>query len=504
MSKPEAPLPKGTDHAPYWYFLAICATLFPLFLNGGPLYYFDTGSYIAQGLGALKTLGFELPKIGDGTGGSGVALGEDGAVSGSRAVVYSVMIGLSRLLTGVTALAVFQALLFVAAVALTVRAALRATGTRMDLAARRTAIAIFAAALGTMPFVAVYLMPDIFAPIMILCLGTLAAFAPSMRFWEILAALALAILAVVTHPSHLFIALLMIPLSALITLLLGQRRWWLAPCLVSFVAVAGLAERVVFTAAVKTVKEDTEVVYFPFLTVRAIADGPGLEYLADHCALEGTGGQDAELATCRLYEELQVSDDPYRLTASHIMFENSRRLGSFQFLSSEEQSAVAREQVLFFLKVALERPIGMGWALTRNTLDQINRHDLSLIVPTRKVLEQARKMSIYVPDNFERAWLLDSRGWIGPLTVFQRVVYGLAALTIVALLVLTPPERRAPGPVRALVLMLLAGVFVNAFVCGGISQPSDRYGARVIFLVTVAAAFLVMFRQGGEAPDKNV
>ena len=73
MSKPEAPLPKGTDHAPYWYFLAICATLFPLFLNGGPLYYFDTGSYIAQGLGALKTLGFELPKIGDGTGGSGVA-----------------------------------------------------------------------------------------------------------------------------------------------------------------------------------------------------------------------------------------------------------------------------------------------------------------------------------------------------------------------------------------------------------------------------------------------
>ncbi len=497
MSQPEAPEPNGTDHAPYWYFLAVCATLFPLFVNGGPLYYFDTGSYIAQGLGALKTLGLEMPKLGDGSGRGGVALGEDGAVSGSRAVVYSVMIGLSRLLTGVTALAVFQGLAFVAAMALTVRAALRGTGAGMEASARRTAIAIFAAALGTMPFVAVYLMPDIFAPIMILCLGALAAFAPSMRIWEILAALALAILAVVTHPSHLFIALLMIPLSALITLLLGQRRWWLAPCMVSLVAVAGLAERVVFTAAVKTVKQDTEVVYFPFLTVRAIADGPGLEYLAAHCPEDG-------LATCRLYEELQVSDDPYRLTASHIMFENSRRLGSFQFLSSEEQSAVAREQVLFFLKVALERPFGMGWALTRNTLDQINRHDLSLIVPTRKVLEQARKMSIYVPENFERAWLLDNREWIGPLTIFQRIIYGLAALTIVALLVLTPPERRAPVPVRALVLMLLAGVFVNAFVCGGISQPSDRYGARVIFLVTVAAAFLVMFRQGGKPASQSV
>jgi len=478
--------PKEADHRPYWYFMAACAALFPLFLNGGPLYYFDTGSYIAQGLGVLKTFGLELQRTGAG-GGTGAALAEDGAVTGSRAVVYSVMIGLARMAASVTVLAVLQGLLFVLAMSLAVRTGLRAVAGDIGLTAKRTAIATAAAALGTMPFVAVYLMPDIFAPIMILCLGALAAFGPAMRRWEMGACLGLATWAVVTHPSHLFIALLMIPLAALITLLLGQKRWWLAPVLVSIVALAGVAERVVFTAAVKTVRADAEVVYHPFLTVRAIADGPGYDFLEEHCP-------DERWATCRLYEELQVSDDAYRLTASHIMFENSRRLGSFQFLGTEEQGAVAGEQVAFFLAVALERPFGMARALLGNTLDQMNRHDLSLIVPTTTVLEQARKMSIFVPETFERAWLLDKREWIGPLTVFQRVIYGLAALLIVALLVLVPPGRRAPVPVRAFVLMLLAGVFVNAFVCGGISQPSDRYGARVIFLVTVAASFLVMFR----------
>lgn len=246
----ETPTPKRTDHRPYWYFLAACAALFPLFLNGGPLFYFDTGSYIAQGLSALKLLGFEMPVLQD--GGAGGAGGEDdGLVTGSRAVVYSMMIGIARLLTGVTALAVFQGLLFVLTVALTVQAALRATGGDLSLTARRTFIATGAAALGTLPFVAIYLMPDIFAPIMILSLGTLVAFAPAMRRLEIIACLALAIWAVVTHPSHLFIALLLVPLAGLITLLLGQRRWWLAPLLVSVVVLAGFAERVLFSAAVK-------------------------------------------------------------------------------------------------------------------------------------------------------------------------------------------------------------------------------------------------------------
>lgn len=467
-----------------WYALAALAVFFPLLLNGGPLFYFDTASYIGQGIDALKILGISIPSPGGGAG-AGDIPGQDGTVTGSRSIVYSMFAGFARLYTGMTSLAVLQGCAFLLTVWIAVRAALRAAGDTLARTASHTALVTLAAALGTMPFVAVYLMPDIFAPIMILGLGTLAALTPVMRLWEILVLLALTILAIVTHPSHLFIAILMVPLAGLIALLLRQRRWWLAPLMVALVAGAGMAERLAFTAAVKTVRTDAQVVYQPFLTVRAIVDGPGYQYLADHCP-------DENLATCRLYDELQVSDDPYRMTASHIMFETSRRLGSFQFLSDTEQAAIAAEQISFFLNVVLERPFGVGLALMGNTLDQMNKHNLSLIVPTHRIFEQARNISAYVPDSFSQARFLDHRDWIGPLTWAQRALYAAAALLIVALMI--RPSARAPAPVRVLALMLLAGIAVNAFVCGGVSQPSDRYGARVIFLLPMAAAFLLLFR----------
>ena len=466
-----------------WYGLAALAVFFPLLLNGGPLFYFDTGSYIAQGIGALKMLGVDIPPPGDGTG-SGRAIAEDGAVTGSRAIVYSAMTALARVYTGMTALALVQGAAFLVMVWIVVRVAARACGQPRRVPAC-TALVTLAAALGTMPFVAVYLMPDIFAPVMLLGLGLLASLTPVMRLWEILIVLVLSALGAVTHPSHLVIALLMIPLAGLLALVFRQKRWWLAPLMIALVVAAGFAERLIFTTAVKTVRDDAQIVYQPFLTVRAIVDGPGYAYLADSCPDDG-------LATCRLYDELQVSDDPYRMTASHIMFENSRRLGSFQFLSAEEQAAIAAEQVSFFVSVALARPVGMGLALLGNTLDQMTKHDLSLIVPTSRILEQAQRMSAYVPDSFEEARLLDSHSWIGPLDRAQQALYGAAFLLILALLAV--PAWRAPAPVRVLALMLLAGVFVNAFVCGGVSQPSDRYGARVIFLVPMAAALLVLFR----------
>ncbi len=41
--------------------------------------------------------------------------------------------------------------------------------------------------------------------------------------------------------------------------------------------------------------------------------------------------------------------------------------------------------------------------------------------------------------------------------------------------------------------MLLFGILANALVCGGISQPATRYGARVIWLLPLAATILVLF-----------
>ena len=472
-----------------WYLVAFVLATGAILVNNGPLYYFDTAGYIGQGVSILKTLGFSVPlPEGAGTGGTADAT-DDGLVTGSRAAVYSVLMAGATVFTGVTALAIAQALALLLALWLVIRPAVRVVG---GAVAPTLGIATITGALGTLSFVTVYLMPDVFAPVMLLVIAALTLFGSTMTPLEVVLALGLGALAVVTHPSHLAIAVLMVPVAGLALLLLRPRRGWVSLVLVTLIPVFGIAERVAFATAAQTVRE-AEVVYQPFLTVRAIADGPGYAWLRDTCP-------DETVATCALWDELQVSDDPWRLTASHIMFEESRELGSFKFLDAATQKAVADEQMTFFLSVARDRPIGMGLAFLRNTLDQVNKNDVSLLVPTPRILEQVHSMTSYAPPIFEVARALGDRDWIEPLTLFHQVVYGAALLVIVGYLVLVP--KKPPLVIRTLVLLLLAGVFVNAFVCGGVSQPSDRYGARVIFLVPVAAALLVMLRRGDRDEDR--
>jgi hypothetical protein len=72
----------------------------------------------------------------------------------------------------------------------------------------------------------------------------------------------------------------------------------------------------------------------------------------------------------------------------------------------------------------------------------------------------------------------------------QNMLY-LVSLTVTAVLLFWP--RRVPGRIKALIVMLLFGILANALICGGISQPATRYGARVIWLLPLGATILVLF-----------
>ena len=66
-------------------------------------------------------------------------------------------------------------------------------------------------------------------------------------------------------------------------------------------------------------------------------------------------------------------------------------------------------------------------------------------------------------------------------------------LAFLSIIVLGLLPHRVPGPIRLLVLMLLAGLLANALICGAVSQPATRYGARVSWLLPLAAVILAMF-----------
>ena len=471
--------------AALWYGAAILACLSVTLINGGGLSYFDTAGYLEQGQASLASFGLTPdatdPEAGDGS--AGAQAEDDGVVVGSRSAIYSILVRGTDLVWGLNFLPVLHMAAFLAAMVFAMHVTRRICAPDRA-AAPMVAIPIIAAALGALPFYVAFLMPDIFAPILLLMIATLAVFAREMSWAERLFAVGLGVIAAVTHPSHVLIAAVLIPVSGLASLMIARARWWMAPLLVTLIVLGGLAERLAFTTVVKTVR-DAEVVYQPFLTVRVIADGPGYGFLAERCP-------DDDISTCALYEALQRSDDPYRLTASHIMFETSDELGSYRLLPDDARKQIADDQVTFFLSVLKARPIGTATAFMKNTMEQAILHvRIWQTIPTTAMFDSLYGMTDIAPDALREVRLANKVDALAWLDIPHLLLYGLSLIVILWLCCL--PRQDPPARIRLFALMLVAGIAANALICGGISQPSDRYGARVAFLLPLAATLLSMF-----------
>ena len=65
-------------------------------------------------------------------------------------------------------------------------------------------------------------------------------------------------------------------------------------------------------------------------------------------------------------------------------------------------------------------------------------------------------------------------------------------MSVVALAVLVIWPGLLGRDARIFAAIVILGILGNALICGGISQPANRYGARVIWLLPFTAAFLTM------------
>ena len=238
---------------------------------------------------------------------------------------------------------------------------------------------------------------------------------------------------------------------------------------------------------------DAEVTYYPFLTARLIQDRVGYAYLEESCP-------DADLATCALYEVLEQSDNPARLTASHIIFEFSGGLASFQKLHPDVKGRVAGEQIRFAIKVGLSRPVGTAYVILKNTFRQVRMNSIRMTVPEIGVNNRMEEVPFFDRGMFHIGWLSVDRSWISTADLLHNIYYALALLGAIWLVVW--PGRLKPET-RILVLMVLVGILVNAFVCGAVSQPAHRYGSRVIWLLPfVTMLAILLSRPSGRFPHR--
>ena len=480
--------------------LALLACLSIALINGGPLFYFDTDGYLLKGARALAQIGLGGPEpaAGGSLGGSlgGMAGGATdaaprfaaaGEIDGTHSVVYSLLLAGLAALRALEAMVLVNAAVVFAAQGLTLRVVTRLYPVALPRSLL-LALPILVAATTSLPFYVAFLMPDIFTPVQILLVALLTAFAPRMTVWELAATLLLGCFAALSHLSHVAIATLLVPIAALGALLVERRRWWLAPLLASTFVLVPMAERKLFETLVRTTsKAPVAVVYKPFITARLIQDGPGYRMLERTCP-------DPALASCALWDALHLSDDPYRLTASHILFAEDPPLASFQTLSAEARRAVAEEQTAFFLRVLREDPLGTAAAFVKNTLRQAGMVSVDMTLPSeaiQKRLERHNGMAMRFADFGEGR--ISPGDWLVGLTALHLAIYALSALVLIGL-ALWP--GRLPPALRVLAAMVIAGVLVNALVCGGISQPAMRYGARVAWLLPLVATFLMLVAAG--------
>lgn len=472
--------PNSRVQTAMWIALAVISCSYIAILNGGPLFYYDSFGYLDSGIKTLRFLGL----VGhEGVTGSGVGGAEgDGVINGSRSAVYSVLVAGLAYFLGAVSVPIGHLVMVIGTSVLMIRVLLRAAGQGPDQLWSLTALTLLAASLGSLPFFVAYFMPDILLGLMTLVVGLMTVFWTQMRWWELLLSLAIGVLAVLSHPSHLLISALLVPLAAIGALWIHGRRFWVSVLLIALLPLSGAGERMIFGSLAKQ-KFDAEVTYFPFLTARLIQDRVGYEYLARTCP-------DETVATCALYDVLQLSDNPARLTASHIIFEFSSDLASFQKLHPEIQGRIAAEQVRFALWVGLTRPIDTGFVVLRNTLLQARMNSIRMTIPEPRVTGRMSEVPFFPDGAFSSVRLSESRGWIASVESIHKVYYVLTALGLVGLFFW--PGRLSPS-LRVLVLMVLAGILANAFVCGAFSQPAHRYGSRAIWLlpyITILVALL--------------
>ena len=425
------------------------ALMLPALWNGYPVLYFDTVDYVSMGFT------WQLPPYR--TAGYGFL-----ALAGWAAhTIWATLI----------VQAVFAAYVLFEAWRLL---APEVRGWRLAL------LSLFALTLTSLPWVASTIMPDIFtAPAVLLCLMLALrddALTPARR-WAFILLLGIACMA---HPTHVtMVAGLLICIWVMS--LLARRGWPFVPMKSGGVAagmvlgvVLSLATNWMVTGRVFLAPRTTPLLTFAVL----FEQGLGERYLAE---------------TCDKPDEYQSVFCPYRNDlpdeANQFLWHNGSlwKAGGWNTVprkSAEDLKIIIRRYPVEFitgaLKLTAEQLVvirtGEGFRTMGGFIDKQVRQ---FYPGDDAAFNKARQQ------NYPEIW--DSP--IPAINLVQVPVMLACLVLLVGVVALALWKReRVSATIATLVLLAYLG---NAFICGAISNPADRYGSRLAWLTALTAVLLL-------------
>ncbi len=322
------------------------------------------------------------------------------------------------------------------------------------------------------PFFASFLTPDLFAGIAILICAVLLACPRRVKPHEGAIAYLFLSACLLFHQS---IILIVGGLAALALLLNTARRSWKNSGSLAILAAAlvtGYLGTAFFHAMVRHATGQGTV-GLPFLSARLVADGQGANYLRARCPANG-------FALCQFGPFSKDSDD--------FLWEGREKHGVFFVADPETQKKLSDQDFSFALAVLRYDPRGVLVAGVRNSAAQLVTFslkdfnypgDFDTSFPP-SIVERLRSAAAY-------------RGTV-PVAIFSFLNYLIVCVAIAYLLARgSIAYRQKDTADRNLWIAIgwaIAGIVLNAVICGALSEPIPRYQARVIWLLPLAALLL--------------
>jgi hypothetical protein len=337
--------------------------------------------------------------------------------------------------------------------------------------------------LTTLPWLASILLTDIFAGLAVLAAHLLIFADAALRRWERHVLIALIAFAVATHSATFAVIVALLVAAALawrwlrIGAALGIARGAAAVALGAVMLVGAnyvVAGKLAWTPGGLALSFG-----------RMLQDGIVNRYLADHCREE-------RLKLCAYRHQLPADADEFFWSGDGSVF---NKLGRFKGLG-DEMSRI----VLGSLRDYPALQVQMALAATAHQLTRTSTGEgvVTTIWHTYWAVEKFEPTSAAAMHAARQ-----QRGEIG-FAAINRIHQPVALASMLLLLatMLLGLRRGHFADLGLLAGTATAALLANAFVCGVLSNPHDRYGARLVWIAPLVVTLLLcrLYAERGQSP----
>lgn len=316
-----------------------------------------------------------------------------------------------------------------------------------------------------LPWYVGQIMPDVFTGGLVLSAALLVAFGGRLPLWRQLVLALILAMGTAIHASHLPVTLALVCAGFVAVRLMHRpARAAVLPALALVLGVLAIPTVHYLETGRAYMHKGGEI----FLFARLIEDGIVARYLNDHCPLPDT-------VLCAFRDQLPSTHNGY-------LWEDTQ---AFEMAGGWEQSGPESRRIMWetlrlypgmHVETAL-RSFARQLVMVRtgDYLRSSFRHNAVVVeimlpweaVTYHRALQQRAELQLF-------DWL----NWI-------QVPIALAACVVLAGLCLWH-WRHGDRALAAFCFLLLIGIMANAFACGTLSNPQDRYQNRVVWIAVLA------------------